>query len=269
MKSASNLKKEDIIARWPDVVEEFEDLSGAYEAMSDNVAAHRVSSANYYKWIAAVLAPYLSGRTMELGAGPGFLSQHLPPFDFYLATETYEPFLAELKTLSESRKDMEVCSLDVADLPAQRDKLRGHNLDSIFSTNMLEHVKDDIDTLRDMASVVRPGGRVVNMVPALRYLYGKADSSVGHLRRYEKDELRAKMEAGGLMVEKIFYFNLPGVLAWFIVNKILGRENTTGGQFRLFNIVVPFFRMFEKVFPAITGSSLIGVGSTPFSQKAN
>src|SRR5258707_15369618 len=101
-------------------------------------------------------------------------------FDKSCVPEKGGRFLAELRKITAGNKAMEVSSFDVRELGVQSNRLRTLELDSIFSTNMLEHVKDDIGVLRDMAGAVRPGGRVVNLVPAYRYLYGEADRVIGH-----------------------------------------------------------------------------------------
>ena len=248
------------MARWPDVVEGFGDLSQAYSSMAENVESHRRNSAPYYAWIASVLRPFLGRRTLELGAGPGLLSEHLSDFDLYVTSETWAPFHRDLEKLCVARQDMRVLRMDVSELNGRREELQAYRLDSVFSTNMLEHIKDDIDALRDMAAVVGSAGRVVNLVPAFRALYGEADRSVGHFRRYERAEIIAKMQAAGFVVEKVFFFNQAGVLAWWLTNKVLRSKNTTSGQFKLFNMFVPFFRVAERVLPTVAGSCLIAVG---------
>lgn len=160
------------------------------------------------------------------------------------------------------RDEVDVRKFDVADLVHRCEELRALNLDSIFSTNMLEHLKDDVTVIREMSAVVRPGGRVVNFVPAFRYLYGDNDRVIGHYRRYEPAELRAKMAAAGLIVEKVFTFNQAGVFAWLTTSKILRRTNASGGQYASFDKLVPLFRIWEKIVPLPIGLSLIGVGHT-------
>jgi SAM-dependent methyltransferase len=255
-----SLNSSNIIERWPDVVESFPDIVPSYDAMNSNIRSMRENTKLYYGWIADAITPWLGKRTMEVGAGPGFLTHHMSGFDYYLVTETWEPFLAELRQLTADRRGVEVKSFDVANLVAESDYLRTLRLDSIFSTNMLEHIKDDVAVLRDMASAVSPGGRVVNLVPAYRYLYGEADRVIGHYRRYERDELRAKMEAAGIIVEKIFTFNQAGVFSWMIINKVMRRQSATGDQYALFDRMIPLFRVWERFLPIPVGLSLIGVG---------
>jgi hypothetical protein len=72
--------------------------------------------------------------------------------------------------------------------------------------------------------------------------------------------MRAKMEAAGLTVEKVMTFNQAGVFSWFFVNRILRRSNASGGQYALFDRLVPLFRIWERIIPIPLGLSLIGIG---------
>jgi len=251
------------LTRWPDVVEEFPDLAPTYDAMSKNLDAMRENTKQYYRWMAAAMKPWLGKRTMEVGAGPGLLTAFMSDFDYYLITETWAPYLADLRRIAGGRPGVEIRDLDVGDLNAQRSEFRSLQLDSIFSTNMLEHIKDDVAVLRDMGDAVGPGRRVVNLVPAYRYLYGDSDRVIGHFRRYEPAELRAKMELAGLIVERIIPFNQAGVFSWLLINKVLRRQNASDDQYALFDRFVPFFRLWENVVRLPVGLSLIGVGRTP------
>ena len=53
--------------------------------------------------------------------------------------------------------------------------LRAERIDSIVCMNVLEHIKEDRDTLVDFASVLDPGGRMVLLVPSMPSLYGTLD----------------------------------------------------------------------------------------------
>jgi hypothetical protein len=253
------ISREKIARRWPDV-HQFNDAAPSYEVMATNIDAMRETTKNYYAWMADSLRPFLGRRTMEVGAGPGFLSNHLVNFDLYLITETWVPFIDDLRRRTALRPEVEVMSFDVIDLKARCDEIRSLRLDSMFSTNMLEHLSDDIEVLRDMARPLHPGGCVVNLVPAYRRLYGRHDLVIGHFRRYEPAELRAKMEAAGLTVERILTFNQAGVFAWLATSKFLRRSNASGSQYATFDRLVPLFRLWERIVPIPIGLSLIGVG---------
>lgn len=248
--------------RWPDVVERFDDYSACYQAMSENVDAHVAESKRYYRWMADVIRPYLGRRALELGSGPGLITPYLNDLELYVATETWKPFVDRLQSIAGHRNDVRVETLDVTELAQHRDRLKDLQLDSVFSTNLLEHVKDDVDVLRQMSKIVAPGGAVVNLVPAFRKLYGPVDRAIGHYRRYERRELEVKYEAAGLRVERLKFFNLAGYLSWAWLAHVQKTERASRGQFRSFNAVVPLLALFERLIPPFAGSSLICVGRT-------
>lgn len=250
------------LSRWPDVVEDFPDLTPTYDAMSKNLDAMRENTKQYYRWMADAMKPWLGKRTMEVGAGPGLLTTFMNGFDYYLITETWAPYLDELRRIATGGPGIEIRELNVGDLTVKRSEFRSLQLDSIFSTNVLEHIKDDVAVLREMGDAVGPGRRVVNLVPAYRSLYGESDRVIGHFRRYEPAELRSKMEGAGLIVEKIVPFNQAGVFSWLLINKVLRRQNASDDQYALFDRFVPLFRVWESIVRLPVGLSLIGVGRT-------
>lgn len=248
------------LPKWPDLIGEDEvDIEKAYASMEENFTAHEAFGRNYFAWIASTLRPYLGRRTLELGAGCGHLAAHLTDLELLVVSDTREPFLKALSELARGR-DVQVERLDANCLRDHIERIRAMRLDSIYTSNVIEHIRDDIGAMAQMAEAVGPGGRVVTFVPALRSLYGSVDRGLGHFRRYEREELEEKMRAAGLRVETVDFFNMPGCAAWFLVNRLLGRENTSKGQIRAFNQFVPLFRALESVVKPPIGASLIGAG---------
>ena len=43
--------------------------------------------------------------------------------------------------------------------------------DGIYSNNVLEHLRQPVDTLRQLASLLNPGGRMSHATPCYEYLY--------------------------------------------------------------------------------------------------
>ena len=87
---------------------------------------------------------------------------------------------------------------------------------------MLEHIADDHAAMAAMARTLRPGGRLTALVPAHPRLYGPLDRAFGHYRRYTRERLRDVVEAAGLEVERLYSFNLLGVLGWLAKNRTGG-----------------------------------------------
>ncbi|MEU8759747.1 methyltransferase domain-containing protein [Streptomyces sp. NPDC048659] len=71
---------------------------------------------------------------------------------------------------------------DVARLP-----LRSGALDAVFGAGLISHLADPVGDLRELARVVRPGGRL-----ALFHPIGRAALAARHGRRITPDDLRAE-----------------------------------------------------------------------------
>jgi len=84
---------------------------------------------------------------------------------------------------------------DACDLPIAEGRL-----DAVVSANLLEHVPDDVQGLREFHRVLRPGGRAVIVVPAGPSTYDYYDRFLGHERRYARRELAGKCSSVGLEV---------------------------------------------------------------------
>jgi SAM-dependent methyltransferase len=70
--------------------------------------------------------------------------------------------------------------------------------DLVCAFEVLEHVEDDAGALRQWTRHLRPGGWLLVTVPGGRKRFGPGDERMGHLRRYDPEDLRAVMEEAGL-----------------------------------------------------------------------
>jgi hypothetical protein len=100
------------------------------------------------------------------------------------------------------------------------------------------------------------------LVPALPGLYGSLDRALGHVRRYTSRELRTKFDRGGLRMRHLEYFNLAGLPGWWLTGRVLRREMIPAASLRLFDMLVPLFRL-ERLLPWRLGQSLIAIGEAP------
>lgn len=85
-----------------------------------------------------------------------------------------------------------------------------HSFDIVITSEVLEHIQDDVAAIAEMVRVLRPGGRFAATVPAflpetlnwkLSDDYHAPKSEGGHVRIYAKTELRAKLRSAGLDVD--------------------------------------------------------------------
>lgn len=97
-------------------------------------------------------------------------------------------------------------AISVVDSP---DDLPGASFDYLTAFEVLEHIEPDREVLASWARLVRPGGRLLVSVPAHMSAFGRSDELVGHVRRYEKAELRDLIESAGFTDVRIINYGFP------------------------------------------------------------
>jgi glycosyltransferase involved in cell wall biosynthesis len=221
----------------------------------------RLSRAERYnRWMFRQIAPHLGDRVLEIGSGIGNLTRYLVGRDLVVATDLNSRYLRMLANTFEAHTRVRLQTLDLAAFdPGSLAALR---LDTIVCLNVLEHIEDDRQALARLHQSLVPGGRLVLLVPAHRWLYGAIDKAIHHYRRYGRRDLTARLEEAGFRVEHMAFFNRLGVLGWWLNSVVLRRTRVPGVQARLTNLLVPFMRA-ESALPLPCGLSLIAVGRKP------
>lgn len=91
---------------------------------------------------------------------------------------------------------------DTCDLP-----FASESFDVVLATDVIEHVEDDLQALREIRRVLKPGGHAVITVPAFKMLWGLQDEAGHHKRRYRLGDLVKKVLDAGLVPVRKHYFN--------------------------------------------------------------
>ena len=130
--------------------------------------------------------------------------------------------------------------------------------DAIVLINVLEHIEDDDEALREVRDGLEPDGRTAVLVPAFELLYSRFDAAVGHYRRYRLPELVAKAEGAGLTVQEARYVNSAGFFAWLLTARVLGATPTTSTLAGAYDrAVVPVLRAAEQRVAPPFGQSIL------------
>jgi hypothetical protein len=66
------------------------------------------------------------------------------------------------------------------------------------------------------------------------------------------------MRGAGFHIERQFYFNKFGVVAWWFGNTLFRQSTISAWQLRIYNFLTPLFRLLDAVLPT-TGLSTIVV----------
>jgi SAM-dependent methyltransferase len=91
---------------------------------------------------------------------------------------------------------------------AERLPFADGSFDVVTALDVIEHLDDDLGSLKEIHRVLRPGGRVLLFVPAFMFLWGVQDDVSNHRRRYRLKELQEVVRTAGFEVERATYANL-------------------------------------------------------------
>lgn len=219
------------------------------------------SAHNYYSWIASLMHSKMTGRVLELGSGTGtftkVLSRTAASVD---ALEPSPHSFGELCRATEGLKNVTPLLGTLEVLAGQESS----HYDNAVLINVLEHIENDADCLRELARLIRPGGGLAVWVPAHEFLYSNFDFRLGHYRRYNLRELRDLACDAGFEVDQIEYRNAPGALAWWVVAKVARSEPTGSGLALLWDrVIVKAVASVERHVRFPFGQSLLLTASIP------
>lgn len=146
-------------------------------------------------------------RVLDAGCGTG---RNMLEFAELGHVTGVEPSSAAVE-LCHERGLTDVLEGEIEDLPFDAD-----SFDLIFAFDVLEHLDDDVEGMRELRRVARPEARFVATVPAYKWLWSQHDDTHQHGRRYTARQLQAHARAAGWRVIFSTYFNsllLPPIAA--------------------------------------------------------
>ena len=159
-------------------------------------------------------------KILDAGCGTGAVFKFLTGHDYELIGTDFSKNL-----LDKAKEKNFPVKLFQADLMKKNDfKSYESSIDSVISSEVLEHIKDDQEALKTLHYVLKPNGILVLDVPAFNFLYSPYDKKIGHYRRYTKKSVRNLLEKNGFKIESIRYWNLMGFFGWLLSFTILKKD---------------------------------------------
>lgn len=152
---------------------------------------------------------------LEFGAGTGYLAELMR------VEHGITPICVEIDSkLIKVLKDKGFFTLE------SLDEIKAP-VDFIYTSNVLEHIEEDLLALQDIYKSLIIGGMLAVYVPALPMLYSDHDKKIGHVRRYKRKELIQKVSQVGFVVKSCFYNDCIGVLGALVI-KLFGWKSKFG-----------------------------------------
>jgi len=212
----------------------------------------------WLRWdvVSRLLAGLATPTVLEIGCGQGAMGARLARRGRYLGVEP-DAASAAVAEARVSAAGGRVLRGDHTAVPA------GSAYDLVCAFEVLEHIKDDAAALADWVGFVRPGGRLLLSVPAFGARYGPTDEQIGHYRRYEPDELGARLGEAGLVEVRVVVYGWPlGEVMEAVRNRVDRRRLAAARELTLEQRTAASGRTFQP--PNATVGRAVQVATTPF-----
>lgn len=206
----------------------------------------------YNSWTQNQFKKYLSGEILEIGCGIGNFSTYLSKYGKLTAIDINKDYLKEADKHVNGK-----AKVGFGDIEKGKYFFGKKTFNTIVCMNVLEHISNDSVALKNIYTLLDDNGFLVLLVPAHQFLYNMIDESIGHYRRYQKEELKQMVENVGLEIIKIRSLNFLGGLGWFIAGKLFKDRKVSENKIKLFNIISPIFLTLETVFEPPFGTSIL------------
>jgi glycosyltransferase involved in cell wall biosynthesis len=214
----------------------------------------------YLSWLARKIRPHVGDAVLEVNAGIGNISGRLMGRRvLYVAAEKDPLHLHALRNRFLRTPNVVVQRLD---LERAEDYSGLENcFDTVVCLNVLEYLESPSQVANSLRATLKPGGRLVILVPQNPALFGSLDRSLGHRRRYRARDLRELLEAAGFHIETIYSFNKAGAPPWWIYGRLFNSRSIDKPVLKIFDKTVWIWKRLEWLLPW-PGLSLIVVART-------
>lgn len=219
---------------------------------------------NFNRWMYETVAQHIiPGNILEIGSGIGnisrfFMDDHIPIVQSDLR-ENYCSFLVH--KYGHHPFCQNILQLDI--VHPEFDSVYAHlfeSFDNVYALNVLEHIEDDQQAILNCHKLLRPGGRVIMLVPAYQSLYNGFDEELFHFRRYSQTQFQKLFQTADFHLSDTYHFNFMGILGWFVSGSLMRNRIIPSGQMQLYNYLVPTFRRIDEWVNGRVGLSLVCVG---------
>ena len=184
---------------------------------------------NTYWWhvgrkyiVAKILEQFLQNdqhyTILNIGCGTGGTVPVLSKFGRVINIDTSDEAISICRKLA-------VSNLVITDgrvLPFQEE-----SCELAVALDVLEHIENDLDALKEWNRLLKPGGKLVLTVPAYQWLWSEHDESLHHYRRYTASSLHKLLNLAGYKVDKRSYAifsTFPLIVGYRFMRSILPKK---------------------------------------------
>ena len=193
---------------------------------------------NYNKFIVSKFMKHSQASSViDFGAGIGTLSAIWKNLNENVSITCIELDLTQVRII------------DQRGLVARENFDPNLKVEYIFTSNVLEHIKDDDSTLSSFYHHLNVDGKLGIFVPANPLLYSHIDKKLEHFRRYSKADLEEKVKKAGFKIDESTFVDSLGLFVWLFA-KVFKLEitNEISSSLRIYDkFVWPISKLLDKL----------------------
>ncbi len=165
---------------------------------SDNFVFQR-SLLAYHK-----AAELISGDVLEIGTGSGY------------GIEVIAPHAAHFVTVDKHRPDIDLDGVEFREMTVPPLKFPDASFDFVISFQVIEHIVEDKEFVREIHRILRPGGRFIVSTPNAPMSLTR---NPWHVREYRPEELDALLRRSFKEVEQLGVAGNEKIMAYYEKNR--------------------------------------------------
>lgn len=133
--------------------------------------------------------------------------------------------------------------------------------DVIFTSNILEHIADDVAVLAELRQRLADHGTLLIYVPAFNLLWTRMDDKIGHHRRYTRGDLVSRLERTGYTVVQARYCDSVGFFLALAFRFVGSKDDEPSpASLRLFDrVLLPVSKLLDSVLSPLLGKNVFVV----------
>lgn len=213
---------------------------------------------NWKSYYAGFFRHYLTGDVLEIGAGIGETTHSLcdGSQSSWTCVEPDPALISEIELKKVSGYLPSIVEVKTGFIDAIDESAL---FDAIIYSDVLEHIKYDDQELIKASKHLKPGGRLIILVPAHNFLFTKFDKAIGHFRRYNKKMLKDVVPAE-LKKIQLLYLDSVGLTASLANKYFLKQDYPELKQVKLWDsLMVPVSRITDKILFHRLGKTVLGI----------
>ncbi len=150
----------------------------------------------------------------DIGGGNGYVSKAMEESGIEVAL--VEPGINGCLNAQKRKLKTIICST------LEDSEIKKNSIPNIGLFDVVEHIEDDLNFLKNVNNFLKPGGFVFITVPAFNILWSKEDEDAGHYLRYTINTIKEVLEHSGLQVNYATY-----IFSFLIVTIFFTRNLTS------------------------------------------